>query len=42
MQSWTNEKVEFEMDMVESAVKSLRSLRANLAAGEINERYLAY
>nr|GEU96755.1 valine--tRNA ligase, mitochondrial 1-like isoform X2 [Tanacetum cinerariifolium] len=37
-ESWTNERVEYEMDVVESAVKSLRSIRANLPAGERNER----
>ncbi|CAL5328058.1 unnamed protein product [Camellia sinensis] len=34
---WTNEKVEYEMDMVESAVKSLRSLRALMPAKERHE-----
>ncbi|GJX17234.1 transcriptional corepressor LEUNIG_homolog isoform X1, partial [Tanacetum coccineum] len=35
---WTDENMEYEMDMVESAVKSLRSVRANLPASEINGR----
>ncbi|KAI7983124.1 Mitochondrial proton/calcium exchanger protein [Camellia lanceoleosa] len=35
---WTTEKVEYEMDMVESAVKSLRSLRALMPAKERHER----
>ncbi|CAL5421785.1 unnamed protein product [Camellia sinensis] len=35
---WTNEKVEYEMDMIESAVKSLRSLRALMPAKERHER----
>ena len=34
-QCWTNERVETEMDLVDSAVKSLRSL-----ANERRERYL--
>ena len=38
LQSWTNATVEYEMDMVESAVKSLRSIKANLPAKERNER----
>ncbi|CAL5387244.1 unnamed protein product [Camellia sinensis] len=37
---WTNEKVEYEMDMIESAVKSLRSLRALMPAKERHERSL--
>nr|GEY15669.1 poly [ADP-ribose] polymerase 1 [Tanacetum cinerariifolium] len=35
---WTNENMEYKMDMVESAVKPFRSVRSNLPAGEINER----
>ncbi|KAM7470344.1 hypothetical protein LguiA_008527 [Lonicera macranthoides] len=38
VEAWTSEKVEYEMDMVESAVKSLRSLRASLPAKERHER----
>ena len=34
-QGWTNETVEYEMDLVDSAVKSLRSL-----ANERRERYM--
>ncbi|CAL5392091.1 unnamed protein product [Camellia sinensis] len=34
---WTNEKVAYEMDMVESAVKSLRSLKALMPAKERHE-----
>ncbi|CAL5350199.1 unnamed protein product [Camellia sinensis] len=37
---WTNEKVEYEMDMIESAVKSLRSLRALMPAKERHESYV--
>ncbi|CAL5362932.1 unnamed protein product [Camellia sinensis] len=37
---WTNEKVEYEMDMIESAVKSLRSLRALMPAKERHESKL--
>ncbi|KAL7183872.1 hypothetical protein ACSBR2_026113 [Camellia fascicularis] len=42
VECWTNEKVEYEMDMVESAVKSLRSLRALMPAKERHERREAY
>lgn len=38
-QEWTNEQVEHEMDLVESAVKSIRSLRSSLPANQRNERY---
>nr|KAJ0195012.1 hypothetical protein LSAT_V11C700366640 [Lactuca sativa] len=38
VESWRNEKVEYEMEVVESAVKSLRSIRANMPAQERNER----
>jgi len=34
-QGWTNETVEYEMDLVDTAVKSLRSL-----ANERRERYM--
>lgn len=37
-QSWTNDDVELEMDMVESVVRSLRSLRSQLAPNERHER----
>ncbi|KAA8528160.1 hypothetical protein F0562_035589 [Nyssa sinensis] len=39
---WTNEKVEYEMDVVESAVKSLRSLRSLMPAKERHERRSAF
>ena len=39
LQSWTNERVEYEMDLVESTVRSLRSLRAELLAKQKNERF---
>jgi valyl-tRNA synthetase len=42
VESWTNERVESEMEMVESAVKSLRSLRASLPAKERHERRAGY
>nr|XP_043627518.1 valine--tRNA ligase, mitochondrial 1 [Erigeron canadensis] len=38
VESWTNETAEKEMEVVESAVKSIRSIRANLPAAERNER----
>lgn len=38
LQHWTNEKVENEMNLVESVVKSYRSLRAEMPANERNER----
>ncbi|CAK9165068.1 unnamed protein product [Ilex paraguariensis] len=38
---WTNERVEREMDLVDSAVKSLRSFRDLLPAKEKNERQTA-
>ncbi|XWS28128.1 hypothetical protein CRYUN_Cryun25bG0039100 [Craigia yunnanensis] len=40
--SWTNESVEHEMDLVESTVRSLRSLRAELLAKQKNERLPAF
>ena len=40
LQSWTNERVEYEMDLVESTVRSLRSLRAELLAKQKNERFI--
>ncbi|CAL5388776.1 unnamed protein product [Camellia sinensis] len=39
---WANEKVEYEMDMVESAVKSLKSLRALMPAKERHESVMSY
>lgn len=42
VQSWTNERVESEMDVVESAVKSLRSLRSSMPAKERHERRAAF
>lgn len=37
-QGWTNEKAEIEMDLVESTVKCLRSLRAEVLGKSKNER----
>uniref|UniRef100_A0A161ZYQ6 valine--tRNA ligase n=1 Tax=Daucus carota subsp. sativus TaxID=79200 RepID=A0A161ZYQ6_DAUCS len=42
IEHWTNEKVENEMNLVESVVKSYRSLRAELPANERNERRSAF
>lgn len=42
VESWTNERVEYEMSIVESAVKSLRSLRATMPPNERNERRPAF
>ncbi|CAO2829524.1 unnamed protein product [Amaranthus hypochondriacus] len=42
VQSWTNESVEQQMELVESAVKSLRSLKSLLPAKERNERRPAF
>ncbi|XP_034710261.1 valine--tRNA ligase, mitochondrial 1 isoform X2 [Vitis riparia] len=42
VQHWTNERVEYEMDLVESTVKSLRSLRSLMPAKERHERRPAY
>ncbi|KAE8673595.1 Valine--tRNA ligase [Hibiscus syriacus] len=39
---WINERVEYEMDLVESTVRSLRSLRAELLAKQKNERLPAF
>ncbi|PSS14124.1 Valine--tRNA ligase, partial [Actinidia chinensis var. chinensis] len=38
VECWTNDRIEYEMDMVESAVKSLRSLRSLMPAKERHER----
>ncbi|KAK6126186.1 hypothetical protein DH2020_040067 [Rehmannia glutinosa] len=40
VECWTNDDVESEMDMIESVVKSLRSLRSQLAPNERHERYM--
>ncbi|XP_022882885.1 valine--tRNA ligase, mitochondrial 1-like isoform X2 [Olea europaea var. sylvestris] len=42
VECWTNDSVEMEMDMIESVVKSLRSLRSTLAPKERHERRAAY
>ncbi|KAG5558497.1 hypothetical protein RHGRI_008438 [Rhododendron griersonianum] len=42
VECWTNDRVESEMDMVESAVKSLRSLRSLMPAKERHERRAAF
>ncbi|KAL8526538.1 hypothetical protein ACS0TY_015654 [Phlomoides rotata] len=42
VESWTNDDVELEMDMIESVVKSLRSLRSQLAPNERHERRAAF
>jgi valyl-tRNA synthetase len=39
LQAWTNEEVEYEMDLIESTVKCLRSLRAEVFEDRKNERY---
>ena len=38
LQCWTSDKIEYELDMVESAVKSLRSLGSLIPAKERHER----
>ncbi|OVA16157.1 Aminoacyl-tRNA synthetase [Macleaya cordata] len=38
VKEWTNEVIEYEMDLVESTVKSLRSLRSQLSPNERHER----
>ncbi|XP_071729730.1 valine--tRNA ligase, mitochondrial 1 isoform X2 [Rutidosis leptorrhynchoides] len=38
VESWTNEEVESEMETIECAVKSFRSIRANLPATEANRK----
>ncbi|XXG89905.1 hypothetical protein AAC387_Pa12g1796 [Persea americana] len=38
IEEWTNERIEEEMDLIESAVKSLRSLRPLLPPNERHER----
>ncbi|XP_051129564.1 valine--tRNA ligase, mitochondrial 1 [Andrographis paniculata] len=42
VESWTNADVELEMDIVESVVKSLRSLRSQLEPNERHERRAAF
>ncbi|KAI4369500.1 hypothetical protein MLD38_017935 [Melastoma candidum] len=42
VQSWANEAVEQEMDLVESTVKSLRSLRSDVLVKQKNERLPAF
>ncbi|KAK4481062.1 hypothetical protein RD792_011932 [Penstemon davidsonii] len=42
VECWINDDVELEMDMIESVVKSLRSLRAQLAPNERHERRAAF
>lgn len=42
VESWTNDGVEKEMDMIESVVRSLRSLRSQLAPNERHERRAAF
>ncbi|KAI3474661.1 hypothetical protein Pfo_029846 [Paulownia fortunei] len=42
VECWTNDDVELEMDMIESVVKSLRSLRSQLAPNERYERRAAF
>ncbi|XP_059629353.1 valine--tRNA ligase, mitochondrial 1 isoform X2 [Cornus florida] len=42
VEGWTNEQVEYEMDLVESAVKSLRSLRSLMPPKERHERRAAF
>ncbi|GFQ00363.1 hypothetical protein PHJA_002180300 [Phtheirospermum japonicum] len=38
LQGWTNDELELEMDMIRLVVKSLRSLRSQLAPNERHER----
>ncbi|KAL0336887.1 UNVERIFIED_CONTAM: Valine--tRNA ligase, mitochondrial 1 [Sesamum calycinum] len=42
VECWSNNDVESDMDMVESVVKSLRSLRSQLAPNERHERRAAF
>ncbi|KAH9618500.1 hypothetical protein KSS87_013101 [Heliosperma pusillum] len=42
IKSWTNESVEREMELIEAAVKSLRSLKSLLPPKERNERRQAF
>ncbi|GLT32701.1 hypothetical protein SLA2020_073470 [Shorea laevis] len=42
VESWSDDRVEQDMDLVESVVRSLRSLRAELLAKQKNERLPAF
>ncbi|KAL6526577.1 Valine--tRNA ligase, mitochondrial 1 [Orobanche gracilis] len=42
VESWTNERVEYEMGLVDCIARSLRSLRAELSANRKNERLPAF
>ncbi|XAR47991.1 Valine--tRNA ligase [Bertholletia excelsa] len=42
VECWANDRIEYEMQMVESAVKELRSLRSSLPAKERHERRAAF
>ncbi|GLT81109.1 hypothetical protein SLA2020_525130 [Shorea laevis] len=42
VESWSNDNVEQDMDLIESTVRSLRSLRAELLAKRKNERLPAF
>ncbi|GLT32698.1 hypothetical protein SLA2020_073450 [Shorea laevis] len=42
VESWSDDRVEQDMDLVESTVRSLRSLRAELLAKQKNERLPAF
>eukprot|EP00262_Sarcandra_glabra_P008440 TRINITY_DN2196_c1_g1_i2.p1 TRINITY_DN2196_c1_g1~~TRINITY_DN2196_c1_g1_i2.p1 ORF type:complete len:1056 (+),score=239.90 TRINITY_DN2196_c1_g1_i2:303-3470(+) len=42
VEEWTNEGIEYKMDLVESAVKSIRSLRPLLPPNERNDRRPAF
>ncbi|KAL7003273.1 Valine--tRNA ligase, mitochondrial 1 [Sarracenia purpurea var. burkii] len=42
VECWTNDRLEYEMDVVESVVKSLRSLRSLMPAKERHERRAAF
>ncbi|KDP32641.1 hypothetical protein JCGZ_13191 [Jatropha curcas] len=42
VEAWTNERVEYEMDLVESTVKCIRSLRAEVLGKQKNERLPAF
>ncbi|XP_050219299.1 valine--tRNA ligase, mitochondrial 1 [Mercurialis annua] len=42
VEAWTNEQVEYEMDLIESTVKSVRSLRGEVLGKQKNERLPAF
>ncbi|KAK2985085.1 hypothetical protein RJ640_022963 [Escallonia rubra] len=42
IESWTNARIESEMNMVDTAVKSLRKLKEKLPGKERNERRAAF